>query len=121
MIAPHLKTGMLGEVAASRYLRDNGYEILSANFRTKAGEIDVVARKDDIICFVEVKTRQSGTLFRPAEAVDADKQARIRASAKIYMKAAHLEDNISLKQRFDIIEVVAANNEYKCNHIINAY
>ena len=121
MIAPHLKTGMLGEIYASRYLRDNGYEILSANFKTKAGEIDLVARKEDIISFVEVKTRKAGGLYRPAEAVDHDKQSHVRASAKVYMKASHMEDDRSLQLRFDIIEVVVSNNEYKCNHIINAY
>ena len=99
MIAPHIKTGLFGEIYASRYLRDNGYGILSANYRTIAGEIDIIAEKDGTICFVEVKTRQEGGLFPPAAAVDFDKRSRIEASANIYLKAARLNDDMRQKIR----------------------
>ena len=121
MIAPHIKTGLFGEIYASRYLRDNGYEILSANFRTNVGEIDIIAEKDNTICFVEVKTRQEGGLFPPADSVDTDKQSKIEACAKAYLKAVHLNDDPYQKIRFDIIEVIVKQSGYCCNHIINAF
>ncbi len=121
MLAPHIKTGLFGEIYASRYLRDNGYDILAANYRTHAGEIDIIAEKDNIICFVEVKTRREGGLFPPAAAVGKEKQSHIEASAKAYLKAAHYNNTPDQKIRFDIIEVIVKHNCYNCNHIINAY
>lgn len=50
-------TGKLGELAAGRYLRENGYEIITANYRCRLGEIDIIAKQNKYICFVEVKTR----------------------------------------------------------------
>lgn len=58
-------TGMWGEVFAARYLRDNGYEILSANYRTRLGEIDLVASDGIHIVFAEVKTRKDGVIAPP--------------------------------------------------------
>ena len=48
-------TGKLGELAAGRYLRENGYEIITANYRCRLGEIDIIAKQNKYICFVEVK------------------------------------------------------------------
>lgn len=121
MIAPHIKTGLFGEIYASRYLRDNGYDILAANFRTRVGEIDIIAEKDGTICFVEVKTRQEGGLFPPSAAVDLDKQSRIETCAQAFLKAVHLNDDPRQKIRFDIMEVIVKQDGYNCNHIINAY
>ena len=60
--------GAFGEQRAALFLRENGYRILSANFRCEGGEIDVIAEKDGIICFVEVKTRTEGAMLPPSSA-----------------------------------------------------
>ena len=66
--------GAFGEQYAARFLREEGYEIWSANYKTDSGEIDIIALKDNIVCFVEVKTRQVGGMLSPATAVDIKKQ-----------------------------------------------
>lgn len=62
-------TGKLGELAAGRYLRENGYEIITANYRCRLGEIDIIAKQNKYICFVEVKTRSENYKYAPADAV----------------------------------------------------
>ena len=88
MIAEPRKTGLIGEMRASRYLRAKGYEIYSANYRSKSGEIDLIACRDGILAFVEVKTRQNGRFGEPAEAVTAEKQKKIRRTAACYLSEA---------------------------------
>jgi|LSQX01.3.fsa_nt_gb putative endonuclease len=112
------KIGSYGEVLAARHLRDKGYEILSANFRTNAGEIDIIAEIDGIICFVEVKSRQAGQMFSPGEAVDIDKENRIKITASHFLAKEKINNDI----RFDIIEVVFENDrDFSLNHIEGAF
>ena len=71
--------GAAGEVLAARFLREKGYTLLTANYRCRQGEVDIIAADASYIVFVEVKTRQQGALYAPREAVDAAKQHRIIA------------------------------------------
>ncbi len=110
--------GALGEQSAVRYLRLEGYMIYAANYKTYVGELDIIALKDDILCFVEVKTRQSGGMCSPADAVDLRKQENIKGSAAAFMNKYSLK----YQKRFDIIEVfVNGNKVEKINHIKNAF
>lgn len=96
------QSGVLGEQHAAQYLEGHGYRIIARNFRTRFGEIDIIAQKDDILAFVEVKTRAADAWERPAQAVTAAKQKRLITTAMLY-----LEQNPSgLQPRFDVIEVV---------------
>ena len=95
------KAGIWGEVFAARYLRDNGYFLIAGNYRCRMGEIDIIAGKDGVVCFVEVKTRAEDTLTRPMEAVDEGKQERIRLAAQSFLLYSKLENEI----RFDVCEV----------------
>lgn len=117
MIAEPRKTGLLGEIYASRYLRDKGYEIVAANFKSKSGEIDIVADDGENICFVEVKTRRDGAFFAPAFAVDRAKEENVKSTAAAFVSATKCKKNI----RFDIIEVVLCKNQYKIRHTENAF
>lgn len=113
------KTGVWGEVYAARYLRDNGYRIITSNYRSRLGEIDIIAQKDKNICFVEVKTRGEKTIAEPMEAVDSAKQSRIIATAKLFIKVYEYK----LQPRFDVCEV-RLDNKYEVtslNYIENAY
>lgn len=110
--------GAHGEQIAARYLRDNGYDIIAANYRTKVGEIDIIASKDKYICFVEVKTRHEGGYLLPRDAVGEEKQKRIIDSAQIYMN----NKNTKLTPRFDIIEVLMSGDEVSdVTHIKGAF
>lgn len=96
-------TGAVGETAAVEYLKENNYEILEKNFRYKRlGEIDIISREKDYICFVEVKARSSIDYGYPREAVNARKQENIRRLAQIYLCKNGMND---FKVRFDVVEV----------------
>ncbi len=110
--------GAMGEQIAARSLREKGYEIIAANYRTKIGEIDIIATKDKYICFVEVKTRKRGGYLNPRDNVDLAKQKRIKDSAQIYMAYKKFK----LYVRFDIIEVLLSDNgSHEINHIKDAF
>ena len=79
------KIGQLGEEMAAGVLMARGYELLCRNYACPYGEIDLIVRKNKKISFVEVKTRTSLLLERPAEAVDLQKSARIRNAARSFM------------------------------------
>ncbi len=115
----HLKVGLRGEQLAARYLRDRKYEILAANYSTKLGETDIIAIKDNTVCFVEVKTRSPGQMFSPADAVDYKKQENLRTNAAAFIKTAKLNKTAF---RFDIIEVILHDLfTADINHIKNAF
>ena len=113
--------GAYGEQLAARYLRTQRYKILAANYRAGTGEIDIIAEKRKVICFIEVKTRKEGGMFAPADAVDFHKQNNIKSAASAYMNRFKLKNEV----RFDIIEVfLSEENPYnviKINHIPNAF
>ena len=87
-----IRKGKLGEDYTVQYLEKNGYSIVARNYRKRCGEIDIVAVKDDIIAFVEVKTRSSNAFGAPAEAVDYKKQKKYRDIANFYIKSKGYED-----------------------------
>ncbi len=113
------KVGVWGEIYAVRYLRDNGYEILTSNYVCRFGELDLVARKNGIICVTEVKTRNEKTKIRPMEAVDEGKRQRVEMAAKSFLKVADIEGYI----RFDVCEVYVDDNFALSgiNYIENAF
>lgn len=100
--------GNLGEDYACEVLESLDYEILQRNFRSRFGEIDIIARKENFLCFVEVKTRGENAMGRPAAAVTASKQRKILLTAEYYItlhqKTVQAED---LQPRFDCLEVFA--------------
>jgi len=116
----HLRTGLRGEQLSARYLREKGYKILAANFRASFGETDIVAMSPDgILCFVEVKTRSPGQELPPAEAVDREKQKRLRNSAAAYISYTKMKE---CEFRFDIMEVILTGpDDASINHVENAF
>ncbi|NCC87025.1 MAG: YraN family protein [Clostridia bacterium] len=111
--------GQIGERCTARYLRDNGYEIIGANYHTRFGEIDIIATKGKYIAFVEVKARGQKSKATPAEAVDANKQEKLRKTTLIYLS----KNETQLQPRFDVVEVILNSNEelVSINHIENAF
>ncbi|MBQ1545318.1 MAG: YraN family protein [Clostridia bacterium] len=100
--------GVLGERAAADYLTAHGFTIRERNFRSRFGEIDIIATKGPYLCFVEVKTRGARAIARPAASVTAAKQRKIRLTAEYYI-ARHrtLLERSGLQPRFDVAEVYA--------------
>lgn len=84
--------GKVGEQAAEKYLKGLGYKILERNFRTRWGELDIIAKEGDCLVFAEVKTRHNDSFGRPEEAVTRAKQKHLIKAAQIYLsqtKQAH--------------------------------
>lgn len=111
-------TGKDGEKLASRYLEGKGYEILEKNFRYKRGEIDLVAKKEGLLIFIEVKTR-SGTGFGyPEEAVDEKKEEMVMDTADQYV----YDKNWNGPIRFDIISILLKpSSEPEIMHFKDAF
>ncbi len=114
-------TGKLGERLAVKHLKGLGYEILELNYRYKRyGELDIIALYGQLVCFVEVKTRQSDLYGIPSEAIDARKIQQIRKISNIYL----LRNDISNTDiRFDVVEVyIDVNKKMAKVHLIeNAF
>ena len=96
-------SGHWGEAMAADYLRKKRYEILACNYHTRFGEIDLIVRDRKHVVFVEVKTRRDDRYAQAREFVTGKKQARIRASAEIWLE----KNDTALQPRFDVIEVYA--------------
>ncbi len=84
MTAHNQKIGQWGEDAAADYLSEQGCEIIARNVRTPYGEIDLIARRADVILFIEVKTRTSASFGLPEVAVSARKQRHMLSAAEHY-------------------------------------
>ena len=96
------KIGDAGEALAIEYLGSRGYDVLDRNYYTKYGEIDIVAVKDRLLHFVEVKTRTSDIFGCPSEAVDDRKQVHLLRAARIYIEDKRI---INYNCCFDVIEI----------------
>jgi len=102
MAKPNL-LGIWGENLAAEYLKKKRYEILACNYKTRFGEIDLIAKSGNEIVFVEVKLRKSDHFAQAREYVGVQKQNRIRTSAELWLQANPTE----LQPRFDVIEIYA--------------
>jgi putative endonuclease len=119
MAMDHIRIGEVGENLAAAYLLQHGYSILARRYRTKTGEIDIVAGKDACLVFVEVKTRRSVYWGRPAEAVTWHKQQKIMRTAQWYLQET---GTIERECRFDVIEIlIVPPAAVQYNHIMNAF
>ncbi len=114
--------GRNAELLVAAYLRKNGLIISKMNYRSRYGEIDIVAESDTRIYFVEVKLRGENYIVSPAEAVDSFKQQKIIKTAQDYIAKAHVED---LQPRFDVAEVFIVNENgkkhYRISYMKNAF
>jgi len=114
------KTGNAGENAAERHLINTGYEILDRNFRYSViGELDIVAKKDGVLIFVEVKTDRTGAYGEPEMWVSVKKQRQIARVAEYYLM---VKKCYGIDCRFDVIGVKIRNSEIEnIVHIENAF
>lgn len=81
------ETGQFGEDLAAKYLKKKGYELVERNWRTRAGEIDIIAKKNAVIYFVEVRTKSTEEFGSPLESITPRKQAQIKKMALLWLQA----------------------------------
>lgn len=111
------ETGKKGEALAAEHLRQNGYTILETNWQSSHKEIDIIARKGDLLVVVEVKARKTAFFGEPEEFVTRSKQKMLIAAANHYL-AKH---DLDLEVRFDIISVLFKGEKYRVTHIEDAF
>ena len=100
--------GRFGEDRAAAWYVANGYEVLERNWRGLDGELDLVARRGELVVFSEVKARASATYGLPAEAVGSAKQRRIRRLAVAFLAERGLR---GVELRFDVVSVLSGKIE----------
>lgn len=113
----NIKLGKKGEELAKKYLVSKGYNILGVNYRNSIGEIDIIAMDNNILVFIEVKTRTSLKYGYAYESVNQRKQEKIIYASMAYIKEKNIKD---FQARYDIIEVYLTPG-IKINHIDNAF
>lgn len=118
MSKQNLCVGESGEEVAVLFLKKSGYRVLARNYRTRLGEIDIVARDKETICFVEVKARRSERFGSPKEAVSRAKQLQIAKAALVFLKENKLLDR---KARFDVVSVLRTGEIPKVELVKNAF
>lgn len=110
--------GNSGEARAQEYLKKCGYEIVETNFRTRSGEIDIIAAKEDLIVFVEVKTLPSGNAELLARELNRNKQKRIVETAKYFLSTNRKYSNSYVRLDVVVIDMPGFPQVY---HIENAF
>lgn len=102
-----VEIGRLGETAVCQWLEARGYTIVDRNYCVRGGEIDIIAKNETDLAFVEVKTRKPGSMVSGYDAVTVQKQQRIIRAAALWCAAHPLE----LQPRFDVAVVEMSGTE----------
>jgi putative endonuclease len=108
--------GVFYENKACEFLKLGGYAIIKRNFSCRWGEIDIIAKDNQCICFVEVKARAKNYQVSAGEAVNFSKRKKIRKTALFYS-----QDNLNQLYRFDLLEIICGDNWRQYNLIKNAF
>ena len=107
--------GVWGEAQAAKYLQKKHYKILATGYRSRFGEIDIIAANKKYLVFAEVKLRKTDSFAQAREYVDTHKQNRLRTTAAVFLS----EYSTQLQPRFDVIEVYAPKGTQTATPIIN--
>lgn len=116
-MAEHNELGKLGEELAVEFLRKNGYEILETNWTFQKAEIDIIAKKGNILAIVEVKTRSSLDFGLPQDAVKPKKIQLLVKAVNEYVVSNDLEMDV----RFDIIALHKDGKKFVIDHLEDAF
>jgi putative endonuclease len=118
MLNAEQQYGRSAEALAAQHLQRKGYTILEYNFRTALGEIDLIARQNGVIVFVEVKSRRTTRRGNPKWAVTPAKQRKISMTALAYLKQHR---QMGCRARFDVVTVQKENERTFIEVIANAF
>jgi putative endonuclease len=116
-MAEHNELGKLGEELAVEFLQQNGYTILETNWTFQKAEIDIIAQIDNVLAVVEVKTRSSIEFGLPQDFVKPKKIQLLVKAVNEYVTS----NDLDLTVRFDIIAIYKEENNYKIDHIPDAF
>ena len=111
------QSGDIGELIARRYLQGQGYEIIETNWRFKRLEVDIIARKGDVMVFAEVKARINSIFIEPEESVTRRKQSFLVRAAHHFLVTRDIE----LESRFDVISITGSREDHMIRHIKGAF
>ena len=112
-----IQKGKEGELLVAQYLQKRGYTLITQNYRKSFGEVDIIAHKDDVLAFVEVKWRHN-PLVDPAELIGPSKQKKIITIAKQFLSKHTYLDVVC---RFDVALIEETNNSINLQYIPNAF
>ncbi|MFC1869483.1 YraN family protein [Thermodesulfobacteriota bacterium] len=118
MTRERLDLGELGERLALKKIKRLGYKCITRNYRCPLGEIDIIARDDDCLVFIEIKTRKGRSIAYAKEAVDKRKMRQISKAALSYMKANNCCD---VKSRFDVVAINIMGDKEEIEVITDAF
>jgi putative endonuclease len=116
-LAKHIELGKKGEILAVEYLQGKGYQIIEKNWKYKRKEIDLIARKNNLIIVVEVKTRSSDAFGHPEEAVNRTKQKYLIEAADQYLQQLNYDAEV----RYDIISIILSGEDINISHFKEAF
>jgi putative endonuclease len=116
-MAEHNELGKLGEELAVEFLRKNGYEILETNWTFQKAEIDIIAKKENTLAIVEVKTRSSIEFGLPQDFVKPKKIQLLVKAVDAYV----IEKDLDINVRFDIIAIHKEGKSFVMDHLIDAF
>lgn len=116
-MAQHNTLGTLGEDEAAAFLLKQGYTILQRNYRYQKAEVDILARKEDILAVVEVKTRSTLDFGSPQDFVKPKQIKRLVTAVDAYI----LANNLDVEVRFDIIALVKTAKGFDLEHLQDAF
>jgi len=111
-------SGELGEEIASRYLTRKGYQVVERNYRTRRGELDLIARRGDTLVIVEVKLRRTAAYGDPLDAVTPRKQRSVRLMTEEYLSE---RDPDYRELRFDVLGILLRTNRPEITHVEDAF
>jgi len=109
--------GRMGEEIAKNYLIKNNYNVLDTNFKFRNGEIDIIAKQNNVLVFFEVKTRKNKNYGDPEFSITRKKHSALYRTAEYYLYKNKIED---IDCRIDVITILFDNsNSFKLNHYEN--
>jgi putative endonuclease len=116
-MAQHNELGKKGEQLAVDFLLKENYKIIERNYRFDKAEVDIIARKDDILAIIEVKTRSTKDFGDPQDFVKPKQIKNLVKAVNEYV----IENNLESEVRFDIIAVVKEKKGFSIEHLENAF
>ncbi|WP_033959764.1 YraN family protein [Psychroserpens jangbogonensis] len=116
-MANHNELGKKGEDLAAVFLEKNGYKVLTRNYIFQKAEVDIIAKKENVLAVVEVKTRSTNVFGNPQDFLKPKQIQRIVKAVDNYVTSNQLD----IEVRFDIIAIVKNGNQFDIEHLENAY
>ncbi|MBT8260018.1 MAG: YraN family protein [Flavobacteriaceae bacterium] len=116
-MAQHNELGKKGEQLAVDFLQEHNYTIIERNYRFDKAEVDIIAKKEDVLAIIEVKTRSSTDFGNPQDFLKTKQIQRLVKAVDEYVTV----NNLYVEIRFDIIAIVKNGKQYRIEHLKDAF